>query len=194
MTVSEQTDEELIFRVSGGDEAAYRQLFRRHERAAYRVALLLTHSPWDAEEVVASAFLELWRKRDEVRLVEDSVLPWLLTVVSFVAKNQQRGTARYRRLLAKTPPGGHSPDHADEVARTVDALHVSAAVQEALAELNARESSIVLLCVVQELSTRDAALALGVPEGTVKSRLSRLKARLRLRLSPYGPMPETADA
>ncbi len=194
MTVSEQTDEELIFRVSGGDEAAYRHLFRRHERAAYRVALLLTHSPWDAEEVVASAFLELWRKRDEVRLVEDSVLPWLLTVVSFVAKNQQRGTVRYRRLLAKAPHSGHSPDHADEVARTVDALRVSAAVQEALAELNARESSIVLLCVVQELTTRDAALALGIPEGTVKSRLSRLKARLRSRLSPYGPMPETADA
>lgn len=192
--MTEQTDGELLFRLSRGDESAYRELFRRHERRTYRVALLMMQSTWDAEEVVASAFLELWRKRDSVRVVDGSVLPWLLTVVSFMAKNHQRSTRRYRRLLAKVPHGGTEPDHSDEVARTVDALPVAAAVQEALAELNARDASILLLCVVQELSTRDAAVALGVPDGTVKSRLSRVKARLRTRLSAYAPTSEGAGA
>lgn len=192
--MSEQTDADLLFRLSRGDEVAYRELFRRHERAAYRVALVMLQSTWDAEEVVASAFLELWRKRDAVRLVDGSVLPWLLTVLSYMAKNHQRGTRRYRRLLAKVPHAGTEPDHAEEVARTVDALPVTAAVQEALAELDARDASILLLCVVQELSTRDAALALGIPDGTVKSRLSRMKARLRSRLNAYAPTPKEAGA
>lgn len=192
--MSEQTDADLLFRLSHGDEVAYRELFRRHERATYRVALVMLQSTWDAEEVVASAFLELWRKRDAVRLVDGSVLPWLLTVLSYIAKNHQRGTRRYRRLLAKVPHAGTEPDHAEEVARTVDALPVTAAVQEALAELDARDASILLLCVVQELSTRDAALALGIPDGTVKSRLSRVKARLRSRLHAYAPTPKEAGA
>lgn len=192
--MSEQTDADLLFRLSRGDEVAYRELFRRHERATYRVALVMLQSTWDAEEVVASAFLELWRKRDAVRLVDGSVLPWLLTVLSYMAKNHQRGTRRYRRLLAKVPHAGTEPDHADEVARTVDALPVTAAVREALAELDARDASILLLCVVQELSTRDAALALGIPDGTVKSRLSRVKARLRSRLDAYAPTPKEAGA
>jgi len=188
--VSDDADAALLFRLSHGDSDAYRELFRRHERAAYRVALLLTHSTWDAEEVVASAFLELWRKRHDVRLVDDSILPWLLTVVSFVAKNHLRGTRRYRRLLAKIPHEGTEPDHADEVARTVDTLPVAADVRVALAELNARDASVLLLCVVQEFSIRDAAMALAVPEGTVKSRLSRVKAKLRTRLSAYAPKAE----
>lgn len=192
--MSEQTDADLLFRLSRGDEVAYRELFRRHERATYRAALVMLQSTWDAEEVVASAFLELWRKRDAVRLVDGSVLPWLLTVLSYMAKNHQRGTRRYRRLLAKVPHAGTEPDHADEVARTVDALPVTAAVREALAELDARDASILLLCVVQELSTRDAALALGIPDGTVKSRLSRVKARLRSRLDAYAPTPKEAGA
>lgn len=192
--MSDQTDAELLFRLSHADEAAYRELFRRHERSTYRIALLMMRSTWDAEEVVASTFLELWRKRDNVRLVDGSALPWLLTVVSFTAKNHLRGTRRYRRLLAKMPHAGAELDHADEVARTVDALPMAAAVQAALAELNARDASVLLLCVVQQLSTRDAALALGVPEGTVKSRLSRVKGRLRERLHAYAPTSEGAGA
>ncbi|MFJ6678619.1 RNA polymerase sigma factor [Microbacterium sp. NPDC091382] len=190
VSVSDETDAALLFRLSRGDADAYRDLFRRHERATYRVALLLTHSAWDAEEVVASSFLELWRKRDKVRLVDNSVLPWLLTVVSFVAKNHLRGTRRYRRLLAKIPHEGIEPDHADEVARTVDALPVAAEVRVALGELNARDAAVLLLCVVQQFSARDASIALAVPEGTVKSRLSRVKARLRTRLSAYAPTAE----
>lgn len=191
---SPATDGELLFRLSRGDESAYRTLFRRHERTAYRVALLMVRSSWDAEEVVGAAFLELWRKRDRVRIVDGSVLPWLLTVVSFTSKNHLRGSSRYRRLLARVPHVADQPDHADEVARTIDALPMTRAVQDALSQLNARDSSVLLLCIVQELSTQEAAATLGIPEGTVKSRLSRVKGRLRIELSQFGPNPEGARA
>lgn len=184
---SEPTDAELLFRVTRGDETAYRLIFRRHERACYRVALGMTRSTWDAEEVVGAAFAELWRKRQDVRLVDDSALPWLLTVVSYAAKNQLRGAGRYRRLLGRIPREDVEPDHADEVARMVDSAAVSAEVRDALSRLNARDSAVVVLCLIEQLSTRDAAVALGVPEGTVKSRLSRVKARLRGELAHIAP-------
>ena len=188
------TDGELLFRLSRGDERAYRQLHDRHARPVYRVALVLVRKPWDAEEVAATAFLELWRKRDGVRLFDGSVLPWLLTVTSFVAKNQLRSMRRYSRLLSRIPHDDLSPDPADEVGRAMDALRMSEDVRAVLQQLNSRDASIVLLSVVQELPMKDTALALGIPEGTVKSRLSRVKARLRVSLRDYAPSAQEADA
>lgn len=187
------SDGQLLFQLVHGDEGAFRELFRRHERATYRVALALVRTTWDAEEIVGSAFLELWRKRASVRIVDDSVLPWLIATVSFFAKNQIRGRLRYQRLLQRVPSAGVQRDHADEVARVVDAIYIAQDVQEVLGALNTRDSSIVLLCIVQELSVRDAAVALGIPEGTVKSRLSRVKERLRKSLSQYAPGVEGVE-
>lgn len=186
-------DSQLLFQLTRGDENAFRELFRRHERAAYRVALALVQTTWDAEEVVGSAFLELWRRRESVRMVDDSVLPWLFTTISFAAKNQIRGRLRYQRLLRKAPIAGVQSDHADEVARVVDAIRITRDVQDVLAALNARDASVVLLCVVRELSTQQAAVVLGIPEGTVKSRLSRVKGRLRASLREYAPGVEEVE-
>lgn len=188
------TDAALLFQLSRGDERAYRELFRRHERAVYRVALAVLRSPWDAEDVVSAAFLELWRKREKVRLVDESVLPWLLTVVTYQAKNRIRTTARYRRLLAKVPREGVEPDHADEVSRVIDAISLTEEVQKALSGLRPDDASVLLLCVVQELSVREAAIALGIAEGTVKSRLFRVKAKLRTRLGPHRARAEGLEA
>ena len=76
----------------------------------------------------------------------------------------------------------------------MDSLKISQNVREALQNLNPREASVVVLCVVQELSLSEAAVVLGVPEGTVKSRLSRVKARLRGDLHQYAPRSEEANA
>jgi RNA polymerase sigma-70 factor (ECF subfamily) len=188
----ESSDGQLLFQLSRGDERSFRILFRRHERVAYRVALALVESVWDAEEVASSAFFELWRRRDSVRIVDDSVLPWLIRTISFVAKNQVRGRRRYQRLLRKLPASDAQPDHADEVARVVDAIHIANDVQVALRALNARDTSIVLLCIVQGLGPQDAASVLKIPVGTVKSRLHRVKSRLRVSLSDYAPSAEEA--
>jgi RNA polymerase sigma factor, sigma-70 family len=188
------SDGELFLRLSHGDEAAYRLLIRRHEMAAYHVALLLVRSVHDAEEVVGITLFELWRKRKKVRIVEGSILPWLLTVVSYTAKNHIRGHLRYQRLLRKIPYEDDVPDHADEVAFAIDALEISAEVQQALAELDSNHANVLVLCVVHELSMKDAAVVLGLSEGTVKSRLSRAKAKLRTRLAHLEPRTSGAEA
>lgn len=188
------SDGELLFRLSRGDEPAYRLLHDRHQASVYRVALVLMRTTWDAEEVAATAFFELWRKRDTVRLVDDSVLPWLLATTSYAAKNKLRSGRRYQRLLSRIPHDDDVPDHADEVARAMDTLKISADVREALMQLHPKEASVVILCVVHELPMHEAAVALGIPEGTVKSRLSRVKARLRGTLQQYDPTTEEVTA
>lgn len=188
------SDGELLYRLSRGDEPAYRMLHDRHQMPVFRLSLVLMHTSWDAEEVAATAFFELWRRRDKVRIVDGSVLPWLLATTSFAAKNSLRSRRRYQRLLHRIPHDGDVADHADEVARAMDSLKISASVREALRQLNPREASVVVLCIVHELPLAEAAVVLGVPEGTVKSRLSRVKARLRGDLYEYSPRSEEANA
>lgn len=187
-------DGELLFRLTRGDEPAYRMLHDRHQASVYRMSLVLMRTTWDAEEVAATAFFELWRKRDKVRVVDGSVLPWLLATTSYAAKNSLRSRRRYQRLLNRIPHDGEVPDHADEVARAMDALKVSQNVREALLHLNTRDAGVVVLCMVHELPASEAAVVLGIPEGTVKSRLFRVKARLRGTLHQYAPTGEEANA
>ena len=188
------SDGELLFRLSRGDEPAYRLLHDRHQTPVFRLSLVLMRTSWDAEEVAATAFFELWRRRDKVRVVDGSVLPWLLATTSFAAKNSLRSRRRYQRLINSIPHHGDVPDHADDVARAMDSLKISQNVREALQNLNPREASVVVLCVVHKLPLSEAAVVLGIPEGTVKSRLSRVKARLRGDLHQYAPRSEEANA
>lgn len=187
-------DGELLFRLSRGDEPAYRLLHNRHQAPVFRMSLVLMRTTWDAEEVAATAFFELWRKRDKVRVVDGSVLPWLLATTSFAAKNSQRSRRRYQRLLNRIPRDPDVADHADEVADAMDSLKISQNVRDALLQLNTREASVIVLCLIHELPTAEAAVVLGIPEGTVKSRLSRVKTRLRGALHEYGPIAEEARA
>lgn len=156
-----------------GDELALAGLFDRYEGRLFRHASrLLTHRE-DAKDAVTVAFFELWRKRASVRLVEGSPLPWLLNTVAHCARNLERSGRRYRALLDRAP-----------VAESSGAVgRDDSGVLAALKRLPEREQSVVVLSVLEGYSEREVAQALGVPAGTVKSRLSRAKARLREDLS-----------
>ncbi len=163
-------DAALWMRVRDGDETALGTLFDRLEVRLFRHATRLLSNREDAKDAVTIAFFELWRKRATVRLVDGSPLPWLLNTVSHSARNLERSARRYRLLLARTPVDAHAaaPIAADE-----------SGVLAALRRLPAREQSVVVLTVLEGYADREAAEALGVPLGTVKSRLSRAKGRLR---------------
>lgn len=157
-------------RVRAGDEAALGELFDRHEARLFRHARRLLTTREDAKDAVTIAFFELWRKRESVRLVDGSPLPWLLQTVSHAARNLERSGRRYRALLARTPVAEHhaAPVAADE-----------SGALAALRRLPAREQSVLILMVLEGYPERAAAETLGIPVGTVKSRLSRAKAKLR---------------
>ncbi|MFG6474859.1 RNA polymerase sigma factor [Microbacterium sp. P06] len=162
-------DAALWTRVRDGDDAALAALFDRHEARLFRHAQRLLSSREDAKDAVTIAFFELWRRRESVRLVDGSPLPWLLNTVAHSARNLERSGRRYTALLERAPiredqhPGAH-----DE-----------SGILAALRRLPAKEQSVLVLTVLEGYPERDAAEALGIPVGTVKSRLARAKAKLR---------------
>lgn len=163
-------DAMLWRRVRADDASALAELFDRHEARLFRHARRLLTDREDAKDAVTIAFFELWRKRAAVRLVDGSPLPWLLNTVSFAARNLERSGRRYRTLLRRVPaaePVGEPRGH-DETG-----------VLAALRRLPEREQRVVVLTVLEGYPEKDAALTLGIPVGTVKSRLARAKVRLR---------------
>jgi RNA polymerase sigma-70 factor (ECF subfamily) len=168
MSVDE--DAALWARVRTGDESALGTLFDRHEARLFRHACRLLTNREDAKDAVTIAFFELWRKRETVRLVDGSPLPWLLNTASNSARNLERASRRYRVLLARAPSTGDTPG---------PIAHDESGVLAALRRLPAREQSVLVLTVLEGYPDRAAAETLGIPIGTVKSRLARAKARLR---------------
>ncbi len=124
-------------------------------------------------------FLEAWRKRKDVRLHDDSILPWLLAVSNNVARNANRSIRRRRRLLAKLPPPAALSNGEDELDQRIDDEKVMASIIAKLAGLRVEEQEVVALCDWANTSYAEAATALGIPIGTVRSRLSRAHDKLR---------------
>ncbi|MDF2046310.1 sigma-70 family RNA polymerase sigma factor [Microbacterium sp. Kw_RZR3] len=171
----EDDDAGLWARVLRGDELALAALFDRYDARLFRHASrLLTHRE-DAKDAVTVAFFELWRKRASVRVVEGSPLPWLLNTVAHCARNLERSGRRYRALLDRAP-----------VTEPMHRAHEESGVLAALRKLPEREQAVVVLSVLEGYSEREVAQALGIPAGTVKSRLSRAKTKLRDDLAQEG--------
>ncbi|MFE4950785.1 RNA polymerase sigma factor [Leifsonia sp. NPDC056665] len=173
-----QTDEWLLHQAIDGDGAAFAELFRRHRDRLFRHVLRLVPTPTDAEDIVGLAFAEAWRKRRSVTFIDASILPWLLVTGANLARNSFRARRRHDALLAKLPEPAVVPDPATEVIEQVHGSEVSARVRESFDRLSDRDKQILSLCVLEELSTADAAAILRIPAGTVKSRLSRARQRL----------------
>ena len=81
-----QTDEQLWRAVVRGDGVAFAAIFDRHGDRVWRHAWRLMQHRQDTEDVTAAVFAEAWRKRSRVRIVDDSVLPWLLATATNCAR------------------------------------------------------------------------------------------------------------
>jgi RNA polymerase sigma-70 factor (ECF subfamily) len=107
------------------------------------------------------------------------VRAWLFGIATFVVRNRRRTERRYRRALERFPRESTTPDFAADVeARLADEDRMAVLLGH-LRMLPAREQDVLALCVWQELAYEEAAVALGIPVGTVRSRLSRARGRLR---------------
>lgn len=174
----EGSDEVLWRLVVNGDGDAFGALFDRHRDRVLRHARRVVGSMHAAEDITAIVFYEAWRRREYVRIVNGSIVAWLLVTANNTIRNELRQRRRYRNFLNQLPPPADSPDiaetFADEDQREVEA----ASLHQAFARLRLVDRNVLTLCLVEEMSIRDAATTLGIPEGTVKSRLNRAKAKL----------------
>lgn len=167
-------------RVRAGDPSAFAELFDSYARAVYNHAFRLTADWSTAEDVMAATFMEAWRLRDRVDPEGGSLRPWLLGIATNTARNQHRSNRRYRAAANAAAAAEMSmPDHADEVADRVDDRRRLATALTALAKLRRPEREVIALCLGEGLDYEAAAEALGIPVGTVASRLSRARRKLR---------------
>jgi RNA polymerase sigma factor (sigma-70 family) len=177
-------DAELWRRATAGEPAAFGTLFERHSRAVYNFCFRRTADWAVAEDLTSVVFLEAWRRRGDVRLSGDSALPWLYGVALNVLRNRWRSERRHRAALARLPID-RAVGFAEDAERRIDDERQMRAALRSLKRLPRREQDVFVLCGWAGLTYEEAALALAIPVGTVRSRLSRARAGLR-ELNPAG--------
>ncbi|MER5997135.1 RNA polymerase sigma factor [Nonomuraea angiospora] len=138
--------------------------------------------PDHAEDVVAETFLTAFRKRAQYDPARANVRAWLYGIATNLIGKHRRLEARTLRALGRCAPDPESPGHEDSVARRVSAQSLRPELAAALAELDRRDRDVLLLVALAGLSHDEIATALGIPYGTVGSRLNRARKKLRALL------------
>ncbi|MCX4665294.1 RNA polymerase sigma factor [Streptomyces sp. NBC_01381] len=174
----------LRARIRDGDADAFGELFDAYARSVYNHAYRLTGDWSAAEDAVSLTFLEAWRLRGRIDEDGGSLRPWLLGVATNVTRNARRATRRHAAAVARLPRDETVADFADEVAERIDDKEQLALVRKALNALRRPEREVLALCVWSGLGYAAAAEALGIPVGTVRSRLSRARTKLAKHMEP----------
>jgi RNA polymerase sigma factor (sigma-70 family) len=173
------SDSALWALAARGDHAAFETLFNRHSKAVYNHCFRLTASWAQAEDATQATFVIAWRKGDQARLVNDSILPWLLSVASNAVRDERRSARRWLAALLRMPwERTDAAEMADDVAGRVDDIRRMRTVLKAVRQLSRAEREALMLCVWSAVSYADAAKLLGITEGSVRARVSRARSRL----------------
>jgi RNA polymerase sigma-70 factor (ECF subfamily) len=166
----------LVRHAANGDAAAWEPLVLAHQEAVFRLSYLLLGDPDEAEDLAQETFLRAWKylqRFDPARPLR----PWLLSIASNLASNRRRSAGRYVSALMRAFRNEPAPATSIEEhsAQQLEAGHLWKAVQN----LSMPDQQIIYLRYFLALSVAETAQALNIPEGTIKSRLSRALERLR---------------
>jgi len=173
------TDDELLDRARAGESVAFGELVRRHQRAALRVAAVVSGSTAEAFDISQEGFVKAYQSAASYRGT-GSVRSWLLRIVANEAKNEVR--SRVRRLARDDRHAGLQLRVADGVEVSVVERAEHEELVSALAQLRDEDRAVLGCRFVAELSEAETATVLGIAPGTVKSRTSRALDRLRTQL------------
>lgn len=176
MTDTDPSDAELWRRIGADDADAFGLLYTRHGPRVQGYVLRRTADPASAEDITAVVFLEAWRRRRSVTLDQPSALPWLFGVAGNVTSRWHRSRRRHRAALERL--AALPPRRPELVELEAEAAERARAVLDQVRLLPKRERDVLVLSVWEGLSHAEIAVALDIAPGTVKSRLSRARARL----------------
>ncbi|MFJ8083004.1 RNA polymerase sigma factor [Streptomyces sp. NPDC096205] len=177
-------------RVRAGEREAFAELYERYAQAVHQHALWLTGDRASAEDIMSETFLTAWQARGRLHDDGGSLRPWLLGIATHKAENARRSLRRRLAFLARQRQSPVVEDFAPAVAGRIDDARRLEAVQSALDRLRRHEREVLSLCVWSGLDYRQTAEALGVPIGTVRSRLSRARAKLARFADEVAPAGE----
>jgi RNA polymerase sigma-70 factor, ECF subfamily len=171
----EADDIELLHRAASGDSASFHALVDRHAQRLYRLAVSLIGNATDAEDVLQEAFIGAFRglRSFEAR---SSVKTWLTRILVMQA-------AQWRRSRRRKPAGPMD----DSIPAAGAGREAAIDVQAAIEKLSPEHREVLVLREFEQMSYEEMAQVLGVPRGTVESRLHRARAEMREKLKDYLP-------
>lgn len=165
----------LIRRAQNGEMTAWEPLVIAHQEAVFRYAYLLLGDPDEAEDAAQETFLRAWRYLDRFDRARP-LRPWLLSITSNLASNRRRSLGRYLSALTRAFRDEPAPATLEE--KSAQRMQAGQ-LREAMQTLNMTDRQIVYLRFFLDLPVAETAEALNIPQGTVKSRLSRALEKLR---------------
>jgi RNA polymerase sigma factor (sigma-70 family) len=184
-------DDAALIERSRHDPEAFAGLYDRHAAPLHRyVARRLGAGA--ADDIVADTFLDAFRKRHRYDVSVGDARPWLYGIAANLIGKHQRAEVRMLRAYARTGAdpvlaGTLTVNHADEADSRLASAAVRRDLAAALAGLAAGDRDALLMVAWADLSYAEVATALGIPVGTVRSRLHRARARIRAALGGYDP-------
>ncbi len=180
LTNEHDNEHEWIARAQAGDQAAYGQLVQRYQRLMVSVAYHQGLDLAEAEDVAQETFVKAWLALPRYRESLGSWRAWLCRIAINTARDALRRERPAEELDERLPDEGSGPaEQAD-----IEAQRVS--VRRALARLPASNRTVLVLREYEGLSYAEIAAALGIPIGTVMSRLSYARSHLRKLLITAG--------
>lgn len=175
-------DEEAVLRCQDGNREAFRHLVESYEDVLYGTAYLMTGNTALSEEHVQEAFLSAWRGIRGFR-IGYPVKPWLVRILVNTVTAQRR-----RRSVPIDPLDvAEAQSGADDPAELAESIEARERVRQAISALSDEHNTVVTLRFFSGLTVPQVAQALGVREGTIKSRLHRALQHLRMELEELEP-------
>jgi RNA polymerase sigma-70 factor (ECF subfamily) len=172
--VDTSSDDMLVARIGEGDRLAMQTLFARHRTPVYRWLLRLVGNETLAEDLVSDVFLDVWRlaSRFEGR---SSVSTWLMAIARFkaISARRRRADAELDDVVESTVA-----DTADDPAVVLEKKNRDETLRAALTRLSAEHKEIIDLVYYHEKSVDECAQIIGVPSGTVKTRMFYARRKL----------------
>lgn len=173
------TDAQLITQAAT-DPAAFATIFDRHYDIVYRYAAARL-GQHDGEEIAAQTFLVALEGIDGYDLSRPNARPWLFGIATNLVRHHHRSAGRTLRAHARLRAGLKRPD--DDETSAIDLRQDARPALAAIGALPRGERDVLMLFVWADLSYDEIAAALGVPVGTVRSRLHRARTTLRGHLA-----------
>jgi RNA polymerase sigma-70 factor (ECF subfamily) len=184
-------DDAALIERSWHDPEAFAGLYDRHAALMHRyVARRLGDGA--ADDIVADTFLDAFRKRHRYDPSISDARPWLYGIAANLIGKHNRAEVRMLRAYARTGAdpvlaGAFAANQAEEADSRVSSAAVRRELAVALAGLAAGDRDVLLMIAWADLSYAEVAAALGIPVGTVRSRLHRARTRIRAALGGYDP-------
>src|SRR6202453_4483449 len=171
-------DDAPVIKRSRQEPEQFTVLFRRHAPHIQRYVVRRLGAD-AADDIVAETFLLAFRQRDRYDLARADARPWLYGIATNLIGRHRRAEIRLYHALARTGADPVTEPFTDRVDERVSADHAGRQLAAALARLSAELRDTMMLAAWSDLSYEQIAVALGVPTGTVRSRLSRARSKLR---------------